>query len=200
MYLVGDNGKSFAHYPVQLPTEQLKLYRNKLAYHDPLDPARFNDGISNVVTLEVAQKDFDSRIYVDTFLNAFDLPHEVELFFRDSQNRIVAGMGLFRSSRTGYFRLSEIDLLTRVRPLAECAFRLIAPNRRSGLVLSETYGLTRREEEVINLVRQGDSNMAVAVALGIRVATVKAHLFNAYEKLGVSSRTELLSRLHALGH
>lgn len=199
-YLVDDQGGTFAHYLVQLPTEQLKLYQNKLASHDPLSPARFNDSDRNVITLESAQHDFDSGLYVNAFLNAYELPHEVELFFRDSQDRIIAGMGLFRTARSGRFRVQDVDLLNRVHPLAECSFRFLDHKTRRKPCLRESYELTRREAEVVAHVQAGHSNRSVARLLGIKEATVKAHLFNAYEKIGVSSRTELLSRIHLLGH
>lgn len=199
-YLVDDKGATFAHYLVQMPTEQLKLYQSKLASHDPLSPARFRESGRNVITLEAAQRDFDAGLYVDSFLNAFELPHEVELFFRDSQDRITAGMGLFRSARSGRFRVHDVDLLNRVHPLAECSFRLLGQNSRRKPCLRKSYDLTRREAEVVAHVQAGHSNRSAAHMLGIKEATVKAHLFNAYEKIGVSSRTELLSRIHTLGH
>lgn len=55
--------------------------------------------------------------------------------------------------------------------------------------------LTPRERAVAELVVQGMRNREVASALGITEGTVKLHLYKVYEKLGVSSRTELV--IHA---
>jgi two-component system nitrate/nitrite response regulator NarL len=48
--------------------------------------------------------------------------------------------------------------------------------------------LTSRESEVLKLVAQGDSAPDIAERLFIEPSTVKTHLQNIYEKLGVSER------------
>lgn len=52
--------------------------------------------------------------------------------------------------------------------------------------------LTQRERAVVELVGDNVRTRAVAEKLGISEGTVKVHLHNAYEKLGVSSRVELV--------
>lgn len=55
--------------------------------------------------------------------------------------------------------------------------------------------LTPREREIVSNVAEGLSNKAIAHRLGVSEGTVKIHLHNIYGKLGVQSRTALLSRL-----
>lgn len=50
--------------------------------------------------------------------------------------------------------------------------------------------LTRRELEVLQLAAKGHSNKEIANELVLSVPTVKAHLVNIFNKLGVGSRTE----------
>src|SRR5262249_53727046 len=52
----------------------------------------------------------------------------------------------------------------------------------------ESLGLTPREAEVLLWVAQGKSNGDVAVILSMAEKTVKKHLGNVFEKLGVESR------------
>jgi DNA-binding CsgD family transcriptional regulator len=52
--------------------------------------------------------------------------------------------------------------------------------------------LTDREREVVLLLRDGKSLKEIAIDLSVSVATVKSHSNNAYRKLGVSGRKELL--------
>jgi DNA-binding NarL/FixJ family response regulator len=52
---------------------------------------------------------------------------------------------------------------------------------------------SRREAELIRLVSQGLRNKEIAARLGITEGTVKTHLHRLYEKLGVTSRVELVN-------
>lgn len=58
--------------------------------------------------------------------------------------------------------------------------------------------LTSREEQVVFLVADGLSNREVAAELGLSEHTVKKYLFRIFDKLGISSRVELV--LYALHH
>jgi DNA-binding NarL/FixJ family response regulator len=49
--------------------------------------------------------------------------------------------------------------------------------------------LTDRELEVLALVGRGLANQQIARALGIREATVKAHLTSVFQRIGVRDRT-----------
>ena len=53
--------------------------------------------------------------------------------------------------------------------------------------------LTHRESEVIGYVRRGFANKQIGDALAIREDTVKKHLRNAYTKLGVHRRAQLIT-------
>ena len=53
------------------------------------------------------------------------------------------------------------------------------------------FGLTSREQEIALLVASGYSNKDIASELGIGIETVKQHLKNMFDKVGVSSRIEL---------
>jgi DNA-binding CsgD family transcriptional regulator len=53
--------------------------------------------------------------------------------------------------------------------------------------------LTRREAEVVGYVRRGFANKQIADSLAIREDTVKKHLRNAYLKLGVHRRSEIIT-------
>ena len=55
------------------------------------------------------------------------------------------------------------------------------------------FDLTDREQEVLNLVVQGQSNYQIAETLVISLATVKAHISNILSKLQVSSRAEAIA-------
>jgi len=60
-------------------------------------------------------------------------------------------------------------------------------------------GLTEREREVVRLVGEGLSNKDIADRLCISSITVRHHLTNIFDKLGVSNRQKLLIRAHQQG-
>jgi DNA-binding NarL/FixJ family response regulator len=52
--------------------------------------------------------------------------------------------------------------------------------------------LTRREEGVVALIAEGLSNREVGQKLGLTEHTVGNYLFRIYDKIGISSRVELV--------
>lgn len=55
---------------------------------------------------------------------------------------------------------------------------------------TEKTQLTPREADVLRLVRQGLANKQIARRLGISERTVKAHLTSAFQRIGVTDRTQ----------
>jgi DNA-binding NarL/FixJ family response regulator len=69
----------------------------------------------------------------------------------------------------------------------------LALEREKSRMQSKDFGhiLTARERQILVLVAEGLPNKSVASRLGLSVGTVKIHLHNIYEKLGVPNRTTL---------
>jgi DNA-binding NarL/FixJ family response regulator len=59
----------------------------------------------------------------------------------------------------------------------------------------ERYQITSREEEIILLVSQGFRHKEISQRLFISEATVKRHLSNIFQKLGVQSSIDALNKL-----
>jgi ATP/maltotriose-dependent transcriptional regulator MalT len=91
--------------------------------------------------------------------------------------------------RAGYGEFVT-DLLSRSRD-ADLAERFGLST--AGLAPSGTSPLSRREEQVLDLVAEGRTNEEVAHVLFISPVTVKAHLRHIYEKLGVRNRVEAIA-------
>ena len=62
------------------------------------------------------------------------------------------------------------------------------------------YNFTKRETEVIRLLTKGKMTREIANNLFISVETVRKHLQNTYDKVGVSSKFELLKKLEDNSH
>jgi two-component system nitrate/nitrite response regulator NarL len=77
----------------------------------------------------------------------------------------------------------------------ELEFILEALTRHKSAQLTKTSGmmlLTRREEEVVRLVAEGMKNREIAQALHVTEHTISNYLYGIFNKLGVSSRVELI--------
>jgi DNA-binding NarL/FixJ family response regulator len=137
-------------------------------------------------------------------------PEIPKLFLMDSDDRETA-VQAFRCGACGLFSLADSSF----QSLCECiqqAFRgeicatarqlnflLEAVRRTSPFQLVNNMGenlLTAREGQVVALVSDGLSNRDVASELGLSEHTVKKYLFRIFDKLGISSRVELV--LYAL--
>jgi DNA-binding CsgD family transcriptional regulator len=77
-------------------------------------------------------------------------------------------------------------------PMVVACVRHLAPEREA---VASGYGLSTREAQVVDLVLRGYGNRDVATALGITPATAKKHLTSIFDKVGVDSRSQLISRL-----
>ncbi|HEY3240710.1 MAG TPA: AAA family ATPase [Acidimicrobiia bacterium] len=71
--------------------------------------------------------------------------------------------------------------------------------RRAAAAVSGPGSLTRREREVARLAAQGRSAREIGTQLFIGERTVETHLANAYAKLGVTSKLDLVRRAAELG-
>ena len=144
-----------------------------------------------------------SRAYPDTFI--------VMLL---NQTMHVSVVRAFRSGARGVFSRQQpmadfLDCVKHVRKgfiwagreetnsLLEAFKNFPASNPFSA---SDTQTLTAREFQVVQLAAKGKTNKAIANELGLSEHTVKNYLFRTFEKLGVSSRVELLFYLTLKGH
>lgn len=62
----------------------------------------------------------------------------------------------------------------------------------------DKYRLSRREIEIIKLIKEGLTNKDIAEELGLSQSTVETHRKNIHNKLGVSSRVELVNKAHEM--
>ena len=63
---------------------------------------------------------------------------------------------------------------------------------------AEAFGLTPRQQEILELLMAGKSNAAIADALYLSERTVGTHLTRIYDRMGVGSRVEAIAAAHRL--
>jgi DNA-binding NarL/FixJ family response regulator len=79
------------------------------------------------------------------------------------------------------------DVVADGSPLDPKAARVLLTNRRTP---GPDTQLTVREQEVLEMIGDGLPNKTIARRLGISERTVKSHLTNIYQRLGVTDRTQ----------
>jgi LuxR family maltose regulon positive regulatory protein len=88
-----------------------------------------------------------------------------------------------------------------LRQLHAAASGLWGPAAERAIDETETSrtALTPRECEILELIAEGQSNKTIAKQLGLAPETVKSHLKNIFQKLGVERRTQAVLRAEERG-
>lgn len=63
-------------------------------------------------------------------------------------------------------------------------------NRRAPSIRHTDIKLTKRERQILRLIKNGATNLDISAALEVSEHTVKSHLYNVYKKIGVRNRLE----------
>ena len=97
----------------------------------------------------------------------------------------------FRLGASGYVLKTDpfVNLVQAIRQVAAGGVAYSVRPSRGG-----DRPLSPRELEVVSLVVEGRSNDEIAARLAISVKTVESHLTRIFERVGVTSRTELATR------
>jgi len=90
------------------------------------------------------------------------------------------------------FVASGAAIVIRMWLKLKSAFMVVG-DRADGAIAG--YGLTSREQEILRLILQGDSNKEIEKKLFISASTVRNHISNIYQKLGVRNRVELINQI-----
>jgi len=145
--------------------------RGLRAFAKALAADRRGDVAGRNKQLELALIDAQVAGNADSFVVAYRLAPNLL--------KVIVGTG---------FALSDFLL----RPLSTYDPRLAEKARlnQRAIVIRPASLLTDREEEVLDLLRQGMSNREIAQTLWIAQSTAKVHVRHIFEKLGVRSRTE----------
>ncbi len=116
--------------------------------------------------------------------------------------RVACGVGeltgwpRITGSRIRAFPVTPVPSIDQATPAG------VQPTARSSAVASESAliePLTRREQEVLELLAQHLNAVEIAQQLVISTSTVKRHRANIYQKLGVNRRRDALAAAQALG-
>jgi DNA-binding CsgD family transcriptional regulator len=161
---------------------------NRLAYKlEPRDREWISLGQANTVTFS-RLKPGEYRLHVkgsnpDGVWNEGGIEMGIQLvppFWRTTWFAVLALL----------FVASGVAIVVRMWMKLRSAFTVVGD--RADTVI-ESYELTAREQEILRLVLQGASNKDIERKLFISASTVRNHIYNIYQKLGVKNRLELIN-------
>lgn len=120
-----------------------------------------------------------------------------------ARRKFLGTLEIFNSKERGDFSDKQLRIMTIVAPhIANHLGLLMDLESQDASLLSCSnnelkmrYNLTDREAEVVSLVSTGMGDSEIISALSVSGSTLKKHLYNAYRKIGVSSRMQLLKKL-----
>lgn len=125
-------------------------------------------------------------IYIEHF-GLWDQEYLMKVCLPDGPGRTLR-LIYFRGKSGPDFTERDRALLTLLRPHLHAAHQGVL-NRRRGIP-----NLTARQWELLRLVDAGHSNRQIARRLNVTENTVRKHLENIFQRLGVTSRTAAVAR------
>jgi DNA-binding CsgD family transcriptional regulator len=149
--------------------------------------------------------------YYNDFLRKQGIFYEITTYLR-SKDRVLGIIDLFRPKCGKDFSEEEIDImkilsryitltlenmdLTYRNSIQDIIFgaNTIEPGNNLN-VINRLFNLSRRETEVFIHILKGLRNSEIAASLFISETTVKRHIQNICEKLGVNNRTSIIHRI-----
>lgn len=197
-YYMNENGSPYGFRSPGIPRAFRDAYLQRgMEKDDPLHPRWLLPRQVHFLTMSEASSAGFGRVQrFQALLESFGAADAAEMIFRVDGNA-VAGISLVWHSRSACAPGRKVDgLHSYVQYNLGFVWRS-AVNQQletsaQGISLDD---LTSREREVVNAVCSGLSNAQISAQLGIRLATVKTHLVHVFDKLAVSSRGELISRM-----
>jgi DNA-binding CsgD family transcriptional regulator/GAF domain-containing protein len=129
---------------------------------------------------------------------------------RDAQGQTIGAVGVFTDTTLERRLTQEVALATREnaflrgeleernRRLHDLAGALVEPADPPDVTL-HTLGVTRREQEILQLLIGGRTNAEIAAELHLSAGTVKLHVKRILAKLGTPTRTAAAVRALQLG-
>jgi DNA-binding CsgD family transcriptional regulator len=148
-------------------------------------PVRYSDFLS-------AREYHSLGLYADVH-RLLGVEDSLHLWLSVPGEDVLRRLGFASSRRKGVTR-RDIRVLELLTPFLRQFYRRAAARRATA---SRADGLTAREREILALVAEGKTNAEVARLLWISPHTVRTHLENTFDKLGVKTRAAAVAQVYA---
>lgn len=169
----------------------LSGYRGGMGRYDPINAHRVCRTQSRVAFLDMTTRSNvrdDYQVYKD-FAKSSGVCATATMVITHRGHPMI-GIGMMKFHSDGAFSPEAMGIATSLQRYFEKEL-IFNPDIRRSFVerqLQRRFRLSAREIEVMRLVSDGATNHDISVILGIGEATVKTHLKNSLDKLGVDTR------------
>lgn len=116
---------------------------------------------------------------------------------------LYGSVNLWRSQNHGDFSDNELEILRILNKHLSLHFHRLHPlgisknqNKNITGTLRELYHLSKREDEIANLIYEGHNIKEIGDMLFISESTVKKHSHNIFCKVKINSRSQLIKVIH----
>jgi DNA-binding NarL/FixJ family response regulator len=154
----------------------------------------------DVVLMDISMPGMNGIVAARTIREKFPETKVIMLTMLDQEAYVHEAI---KAGATGYLlKNTGLDELTRaIREVhrgeaslhAKAQAQLIKEYAALARQSRDTYGLSERELEVLQLLADGNTNREIAEKLFISAQTVKTHIAHIFEKLGVRDRAEAVA-------
>jgi DNA-binding NarL/FixJ family response regulator len=155
----------------------------------------------DVVLLDINQPKHSGNEGLQTILDAYPNCRIIMLSGDDDEKYIVQSLKagasgfLIKNSKLMDIYSSIRDVYNSGACLSPKAAKKLIDHLKANVSEQLAAKLTKREMELVNLLKEGLSYKEMAKRMYVSVYTINHHLKNIYQKLGVESKSELISKI-----
>ena len=167
-----------------------------------LDEIHVNDNVCSLIMSDVVDTNRVLQVIQHGASGVVPRRTTPELFTKSIQTVLAGDFWVARSMTTHLVHLVRQTALTGLQSNPVTDDSTLAPSAALAVTAVDSseasekaaarLGLTRRERQIIGALVDGQMNKDIASTFGISEYTVKHHLTNIYDKLGVYNRVELV--------
>ena len=151
--------------------------------HSLVKSVRKEAPASKVIVMDLLPAQEDVIAFIQAGANGFIVKDATVDDFVQTIRSVAAGTDVVPHALTGTLLSHIVDQAVQ----------------RSPAGVLESVQMTKREQEITNLIADGLSNKEIAQRLNIATYTVKSHVHNILEKLALQSRLQIAVHAHKSG-
>jgi DNA-binding CsgD family transcriptional regulator len=191
---------------INMDDANLGNYESYFQFRDPITPTLQRRRTATCVSEIIDRKRFERTEFFNDFLSRDGLHYGVN-FYAYAGGHSIGDLRIWRGRNKEDFSRRDVQILDAIgvaftQALINCRLAA-APGEPSADVdvlarierIGNKASLTPRQKEIVASILFGNSDRAIADELCISLPTVRTHVQMIYQKLGVSSRTQLARRL-----